>query len=148
MADGHLLEQILINILLNAAQATTGKGPIRIGAGAAHAWRWRDGDCRVGRSFASDDEVVAITVVDHGPGIPPGDLERIFEPFFSTKGRGQGSGLGLAICHSLIEALRGALVVTSQVGAGTTVRVLLPAARPGPALESASAHEERSRRGG
>jgi len=63
---------------------------------------------------------------------------------FSTKGRGQGSGLGLAICHSLVEALQGALVVKSQPGAGTTVRVLLPAASPGAVLESASVREARS----
>lgn len=148
VADVHLLEQILINILLNAAQATAGRGAIRIGTGAARAWGWRDGAGRVGRSFASDDEVVAVSIVDQGPGIPPEALKRIFEPFFSTKSRGEGSGLGLAICHSLIEALQGALVVESHLGAGTTVRVLLPAASPGIALEPASAREGGSGRGG
>lgn len=139
VVDEHLLEQVLINLLLNAAQATTGMGPVRVGTGAGPAWRWRDGDYRVGRSFGSDDEVVAISIVDHGPGIPPDHLERIFEPFFSTKGRGRGSGLGLAICHSLVEAVHGAVVVRSQLGAGTMVRVLLPTASGRDTLEPAKA---------
>ncbi len=134
VADPHLLEQILLNLLLNAAQATTGAGAIRVGTGAGPAGRWRDGNGRVGRAFAPDDEVVAIHVTDQGPGIPPDHVGRIFEPFFSTKGRGQGSGLGLAICHSLIEALDGALVVTTELGAGTTVRVLLPTESAGATL--------------
>ncbi|MEK7714353.1 MAG: ATP-binding protein, partial [candidate division NC10 bacterium] len=72
------------------------------------------------------------------------DLGRIFEPFFSTKGRAKGSGLGLAICHSLIEALHGALVVRSQTGIGTTVRVLLSMASPRDGLEPEGAREAAS----
>ena len=144
VADRHLFEQILINLLLNAAQATADEGPIRVGTGSGPAWRWRDGDSRVGRTFASDDSVAAISVVDHGAGIPHDDLGRIFEPFFSTKGRAKGSGLGLAICHSLIEALHGALVVRSQTGIGTTVRVLLSMASPRDGLEPEGAREAAS----
>ena len=69
VADPHLLEQILINLLLNAAQATTGPGPVRVGTGAGPAGRWRDGNSRVGRAFGSDDEVVAIHIGDQVPGI-------------------------------------------------------------------------------
>lgn len=138
VTDKHLLEQVLINLLLNAAQATTRAGTIRLGTEAGPARRWQGGDHRVGRAFASDDEVIVISIVDQGPGLPPGDLERIFEPFFSTKGRSQGSGLGLAICHSLIEALQGALAITSQLGAGTTARVFIPAMVATSALEPAS----------
>jgi signal transduction histidine kinase len=99
----------------------------------------------VGRAFASDDEVIVISIVDQGPGLLPADLERIFEPFFSTKGRSQGSGLGLAICHSLIEALQGALAITSRLGAGTTARVFIPAMAATSALEPASARERGER---
>ena len=148
VADEHLLEQVLINLLLNAAQATTGKGPVRVSTGAGPACRWGDGDYRVGQAFGSDDQVVAISIMDHGPGIPPDHLERIFEPFFSTKGRGQGSGLGLAICHSLIEALLGALVVRSQLGAGTMVRVLLPAASATAARRPAKTPDAETARSG
>lgn len=126
--DEHLLQQVLINLLLNAAQAAAGRGPVRVETESGPAWRWIDGDHRVGRAFSPDEGVVTISIVDRGPGISPDHLGRIFEPFFSTKGRDQGSGLGLAICHSLIEALQGALVVKSQVGVGTTVRVILPTA--------------------
>ncbi len=102
----------------------------------------------MGRAFAPDDEVVAIHVTDQGPGIPPDHLGRIFEPFFSTKGRGRGSGLGLAICHSLIEVLDGALVVQTELGAGTMVRVLLPTASARAALRPAGSRAlDRGRNG-
>ncbi|MEK7362708.1 MAG: HAMP domain-containing sensor histidine kinase, partial [candidate division NC10 bacterium] len=81
----------------------------------------------VGRVFQPGAPTVAIAVSDSGPGIPREHLERIFEPFFSTKGRGEGAGLGLAICHSIIELLHGALVVELPPGGGTTFRVVLPA---------------------
>ena len=144
VTDKHLLEQVLINLLLNAAQATARAGTIRLGTEAGPARRWQGGDHRVGRVFASDDEVIVISIVDQGPGLLPADLERIFEPFFSTKGRSQGSGLGLAICHSLIEALQGALAITRRLGAGTTVRVFIPAMATS-ALEPASARERGER---
>jgi len=147
-AQEHLLEQVLVNLLLNAAQATTGRGPVSVGTGAGPAWRWGDGDRRVGRTFLSDDRVVAISIADQGSGIPPDQLRQIFEPFFSTKGRGRGSGLGLAICHSLIEALHGALVVRTEVGAGTTIRVLLPAGGASDALELARARAGEGGQGG
>ncbi len=144
VADEHLLEQILINLLLNAAHATTEGGSIRVWTSIGRAGPWEDGAARVGRSFAPDENAVTIAIADHGPGIPPDHLERIFEPFFSTKRRGEGTGLGLAICHSLIEALQGALVVESRPGVGTTVRVLL---RAGSAVASpeSSAGEGRTR---
>jgi signal transduction histidine kinase len=123
--------------LLNAGQAVSDGGSVRVATGAGPASRWGDGQAHVGRSFPPDDATVAIAITDDGPGISPADLGRIFEPFFSTKGRDQGSGLGLAICHSLIEVLEGSLVVESRVGGGTTVRVLLPAAGPADVAEPA-----------
>jgi signal transduction histidine kinase len=148
VADKYLLEQILINLLLNAAQATRGRGPVTVGTAAGPAGRWREGDHGVGRTFPPDDEVVAISIADRGPGIPPEHLPRIFEPFFSTKGSGQGSGLGLAICHSLIEALHGALVVAGDAGTGTRIRVLLPALGAGDQAEPASARDVEAGRDG
>ncbi|MFQ5847040.1 MAG: sensor histidine kinase [Candidatus Methylomirabilales bacterium] len=135
VADEFLLQQILLNLLLNAAQAMAERGPILVGTGAGLARQWVDGDYRLGRAFSPAQEVVSVSIADRGPGIPSDHLERIFEPFFSTKGRGQGSGLGLAICHSLIEAVHGALVVKSQLGVGTTIRVLLPLAEVAPQVE-------------
>jgi hypothetical protein len=69
-------------------------------------------------------------VSDTGHGIPAADLARIFEPFYTTKGRGKGTGLGLAICRQLTAALGGHIAVESQPGRGSTFFVRLPASGP------------------
>jgi signal transduction histidine kinase len=89
-----------------------------------------------GRS-AGDD--VVITVADTGGGIAPDDLRRIFEPFYTTKGRGKGTGLGLAICRELVAALGGAITVESAPGAGSTFTVRLPRRGPPQGGEAARA---------
>jgi len=133
VTDAHLLEQVLLNLLLNAAHATADAGAIRVETGAGSAARWGDGDARVGRAFSPGEEAVGIAITDRGPGIPPEYLARIFEPFFSTRRPGEGSGLGLAICHSLIDALQGSLIVESRLGGGTTFTFDLPLAVHEPA---------------
>ncbi len=73
-----------------------------------------------------------LSVADSGPGIPPGVLDRMFDPFFSTKDIGQGTGMGLSIVHGVVHEHGGHVLVESQRGSGTTFRVLLPvAAREG-----------------
>jgi signal transduction histidine kinase len=69
-------------------------------------------------------------VADSGSGIRPDDLPRVFDPFFTTKPPGQGTGLGLAICREIVWEHGGHIEVASEPGAGTTVRVWLPAAVP------------------
>lgn len=114
--NGHQIQQVLFNLILNARQAMLGRrGRLTIDAEPA-------GDGRV-----------ALHVRDTGCGIPPENLERIFEPFFSTKQNEQkpdrrGLGLGLAICRDLVDENRGTIDVESRVGAGTTFRLILPAA--------------------
>jgi signal transduction histidine kinase len=71
-------------------------------------------------------EFVRVLISDTGKGIPPGDLEKIFVPFFTTKT--QGTGLGLPICKKLIEQNGGNLSVESRLGEGTTFTIELPAA--------------------
>jgi signal transduction histidine kinase len=115
--DAVQLEQVLLNLLINARQAMLGKGGSLT--------------IKAGRSEPSGD--VRIQVIDTGPGIPEKLLAKIFEPFFTTKGtarRGEsrGTGLGLAICKEIVEHHRGRIEVSSQVGAGTTFSVFLPAA--------------------
>ena len=130
LADESLLQQVLVNVLLNAAQASPAGGSVTVTTRAgngAEAWR---GDHAVGHVFQPGERTVTVAVSDGGPGIPREHLGRIFEPFFSTKGRGEGAGLGLAICHSVIELLRGALVVELAPGSGTTFRIVVPAAAP------------------
>jgi two-component system NtrC family sensor kinase len=69
---------------------------------------------------------VEVVVKDTGNGIPPENLDKVFEPFFSTKAVGRGTGLGLSICYGIIEAHGGRIEVESRVNEGTTFRVLLP----------------------
>ena len=66
------------------------------------------------------------TVTDNGTGIAPGDVDRVFTSFFTTKGKGKGTGLGLAIVQSIIHNHGGDITVTSELGKGTTFSVLLP----------------------
>jgi PAS domain S-box-containing protein len=123
----HELAQVVLNLLVNAAQA------IPEGRPAEHV-------IRVATRLAADGRV-ALEVSDTGCGIAPELLTRIFDPFFTTKAVGEGSGLGLAVCHGIVEALGGAIEVESTPGQGTCFRVLLPtqAARPAPTPPAASA---------
>jgi signal transduction histidine kinase len=77
-------------------------------------------------------------VTNTGSGIAPEDLPKVLEPFFTTKAVGKGTGLGLAICRRIIEAHAGTLTLTSTLGAGTTVRIVLPVALASP---RAAGHE-------
>ena len=107
------LGQVFLNLLLNAAQAITGGSP-------------QENTITV-RAWAEGGRVVA-EIRDTGEGIPPENLERIFDPFFSTRPVGVGTGLGLAICHGIISAMHGDITVESTPGQGTCFRVLLPVA--------------------
>jgi signal transduction histidine kinase len=107
VTDAGLLRQIVVNLLSNALDAVDRNGSVAISA-------------------ASEDTDVLITVSDTGHGISPEDLRRIFEPFYTTKGRGKGTGLGLAICRQLTAALGGTITVQSQPGKGSTFYVRLP----------------------
>ena len=113
--DHVQLEQVLLNLLINARQAMLGKG----GSITIKAQRQDTGELR-------------IQVVDTGPGIPEKYLHRIFDPFFTTKGttrKGEpkGTGLGLAICKEIVEHHRGRIEVQSEVGKGSTFSIYLPA---------------------
>jgi two-component system sensor histidine kinase PilS (NtrC family) len=125
LADSRQLRQVLWNLLLNAAQALPAGGEIRIvGRRVAEPPQERGAQ----RRNASDEGVqsVEIAISDTGVGIAPEVLERVFEPFFTTKRA--GSGLGLPTVHRVVENHGGSLSLESRPGAGTTVRVRLPAA--------------------
>ena len=79
--------------------------------------------------FEAGERVATVRASDTGSGIPGDQLERIFEPFYSTKDSGRGTGLGLAICHRIVQELAGAITVQSAPGEGTTFEVCLPAAQ-------------------
>jgi signal transduction histidine kinase len=101
------LEQLFLNLFLNAAQALEGGGTVQVRA-------------------ETEGPSVFVSITDSGPGIPPDVLERIYQPFFST--RDDGTGLGLPIALRIAKAHGGDVTVSSTSGAGTTVRVKLPVA--------------------
>jgi hypothetical protein len=108
--DEKQIQQVLFNVIINAIQAMKEGGTLTI---------LTDSISKDGQKF------VRVLISDTGKGIPPGDLEKIFVPFFTTKT--QGTGLGLPICKKLIEQNGGNLSVTSRIGEGTTFIIELPA---------------------
>jgi signal transduction histidine kinase len=106
--DPALLRQILVNLFTNAADAIAPSG----------------GHITVRARLA--DGQVHLAVDDDGVGISPEDAARIFEPFYTTKGRGKGTGLGLAICREIATALGGRISVESAPGRGSTFTLTLP----------------------
>jgi len=112
VGDEEALVQVLVHLLRNAGQAIS---PARGERGSVTV-----------RAFPRSDAEVVIAVDDTGIGIAPGDLERVFDPFFTTR-PGGGMGLGLSIAQRLVDAHGGRIEVESQLGRGTTMRVVLPA---------------------
>lgn len=117
------LEQVLMNLCINARDAMDGAGRLQI---IVHERHYRECFCCASCKQAIDGAFVALSVMDSGPGIPPEVLSRMFEPFFSTKEVGKGTGMGLAIVHGIVHEHGGHLVVDTAPGAGTTITVLLP----------------------
>lgn len=110
-ADADQLKQVLVNLVSNAVQAMEPTG----GHITVRVW--------------DDDGFVFMSIRDTGPGIPPEDMRRVFDPFYST--RDDGTGLGLTIVHRIIDQHGGRIEVESELGTGTTFTVALPAAPPG-----------------
>ena len=110
-ADEYSLEQVLLNLIVNAVQASDKRDSyVKVCASSGDSWR----------------EHTIIEVIDNGCGIDGKTLDRIFDPFFTTKTASEGTGLGLYVCHNLIESLGGAIDVNSRPGEGSTFTVLLP----------------------
>jgi signal transduction histidine kinase len=112
--DRGQLEQIILNLATNSGDAMSDGGTLKI-----HA---------AGRTTSSDEPELELTVSDTGIGIASEVMPLIFEPFYSTKEVGVGWGLGLATVQSIVESCGGQVLVRSEPNAGTTFRVLLPAA--------------------
>jgi two-component system sensor histidine kinase PilS (NtrC family) len=127
LADPTQLRQVLWNLARNALEALEGGGVVRISASRV-AGPPQDGPEGGRRRAPEGPGSVEIVVADTGRGIALADLERIFDPFYTTKP--EGTGLGLATVHRIVESHGGALQVESQAGVGTRFRVRLPAAEP------------------
>jgi signal transduction histidine kinase len=105
--DPPLLRQVVLNLMTNALHAVDKGGSIRVTA-------------------AATDERLSISITDDGCGIAPENMDKIFNPFFTTKPTGQGTGLGLSLCHNLVQGMGGDIVVESEPGHGATFTVRLP----------------------
>jgi len=109
-----LLNQVFMNLLVNASHSIEDKGTITITT-----------------QCDPDTRVVRVMIVDTGKGIDPKHLPRIFDPGFTTKGVGVGTGLGLALCYKIMEKHHGRIEVDSTLGTGTTMTVILPVRQTG-----------------
>jgi two-component system NtrC family sensor kinase len=127
--DGEQIQQTIMGLVLNAFEAMPRGGTVTIATR-----RQPDGDG------------VQIRVADEGIGIPPENLPRLFDAFFTTKGDGKGVGLGLSIAHAIVRRHQGRIDVESEVGRGTTFTVTLPL-RQGPRADAAPREADGKERG-
>jgi len=111
-SDPHALEQILLNLLINAAQAVSNKKDSRVVFNVKIRNSWLDH--------------LIFEIVDNGIGMDEKTLEKIFDPFFTSKSLPEGTGLGLYVCQDLVNRLEGHIEVESEPGKGSTFRVILP----------------------
>ncbi|MBI4598049.1 MAG: PAS domain S-box protein [Candidatus Omnitrophica bacterium] len=128
MIHREQMQQVLINLISNAIQAMPNGGTIRVATSLSTLPQPGPAGGRRTVFLKPGDQVVHVDIADTGTGIPPEHLAKIWEPFFTTKPRGEGTGLGLAIVRSIIENHHGVIDVESTVGAGTTFRITLPLA--------------------
>ncbi len=120
VADPHQLQQVFLNLIVNAEQAmmkANGRGQLWVQT------REKSGAMPISQSGT---RIIQISITDDGPGIDPTNLKRIFEPFFTTKPVGEGTGLGLSISHGIIRSHGGRINVQSEIGHGTTFTIELP----------------------
>jgi two-component system NtrC family sensor kinase len=113
-ADSHQLQQVFLNLITNARHAMVERG----GRGTL--------TLRTLVELGQSGELIRVEVSDTGIGIPEQDLQKIFNPFFTTKPVGQGTGLGLSICFGIVKEHDGQIWAESQLGAGTRVSITLP----------------------
>src|SRR4029077_5248877 len=111
-ADGHQVQQVLLNLMINAAQAMLAQN----GRGILVVRTWHD----------ADQESVILEINDDGPGIPDDLQPKIFEPFFTTKEVGQGTGLGLSVAYAIVQEHGGRIRLESRPGIGASFYVELP----------------------
>jgi len=123
--DAGMLEQVLVNLAVNARDAMTNGGDLFISTFTCEI----DASYLQYRPLATAGCFVCLQVSDSGCGMDAATLDRLFEPFFTTKGVGKGTGLGLATAYGIVKQHHGWIEVVSQVGVGTTFKIFLPAAR-------------------
>jgi signal transduction histidine kinase len=133
LADADRLQQLFINLLLNALDASPAGETVRITDGPDPVLP-SEGRNGIRRGEASTPHVV-IHILDNGKGLAAEELDRVFDPFFSTKARGQGTGLGLPIVEQIVRAHRAAIEILSVPDTGTEVILRLPCADAAPSAQ-------------
>ncbi|MDP2086504.1 MAG: ATP-binding protein, partial [Gemmobacter sp.] len=121
-ADRRQLEQVLMNLVVNARDAMPRGGVIRIETAACHLAE----DLRRNRAVVPAGDYALIRVTDEGTGIPPEIIDKVFEPFFTTKRPGEGTGLGLSTAYGIVKQSGGFIFVDSIAGQGTEFSVYFP----------------------
>jgi two-component system NtrC family sensor kinase len=116
LADPNHLQQVFLNIVMNAADALGRKDPSPE-AGA---------EKKIVIKTLNTDQAIQICFSDTGPGIQEKEVSRIFDPFYTTKEPGKGTGLGLSVCYRIVEGLGGTIRDESTPGLGTSILVTLP----------------------
>jgi two-component system, cell cycle sensor histidine kinase and response regulator CckA len=124
-ADPGRLEQVIMNVAVNARDAMPGGGKLTIETGTAHL----DESFSARRLGVAPGRYVLISLTDTGTGMDEETLSHIFEPFFTTKGDGRGTGLGLATAYGIVHQSGGAIRISSQLNHGTIARIYLPLAQ-------------------
>ena len=128
--DPVQVEQVVLNLCINARDAMNGSGAIRISLRQYSGILARTSPVCASCRQKVDGAYVELAVRDTGPGITPEVMERMFEPFFSTKDVGRGSGMGLSLAHGIVHEHGGHILVDSLLNDRTKFRVLLPAFLP------------------
>jgi signal transduction histidine kinase len=121
LIDPNQLENVILNLVINARDAMEGGGSITIRLDNVEL----DGEA-LPDPGVRPGQYVLIAVADTGAGMPPEVIEHAFEPFFTTKPEGKGTGLGLAMAHGFVKQSGGHIRIASTVGEGTTVSIWLP----------------------
>lgn len=129
--DADLIKQVIMNMVVNAQHAIENSGTItvrtRLHSPAAAA-----------NGGGQTAPAVEISIIDTGSGIPAQNLQRIFDPFFTSKAVGKGTGLGLSVSHGIVRSHGGTIEVESMLGEGSTFRIILPIG-PGEPKDAADA---------
>jgi CheY-like chemotaxis protein len=143
LADGTMMEQVLLNLVLNARDAMPKGGLLSVSLSIQE----REGVTPGQHPEARRGRFACLSVKDNGCGIPPENLPRIFEPFFTTKEVGKGTGLGLATVYGILKQHQGWVEAASELGKGSTFSVFLPCCEPAAEAQEL-APAERTVRGG